>query len=143
MSQIVIMCMVLCGCAKKQTLVYNESTQAPNSQVFNPAASLFDKRSIDEIIKDDMSDIQTCYEQALKKDSVGYERIVMNFDIDQKGNVVNLEPQENSLSSSGFTKCLIDVFSNLQFPTGLQNDIVGSERTKNVSVSFPLLFSPE
>ena len=142
MSLMLIMSMVLCGCAKKQVLVHNESTEVPTSQVSDPAVSLFDKSTIDERIKDYVSDIQACYEQALKKDSGGHGRIVMRFDIDQKGNVVNLEPQENSLSP-GFTKCLVDVFSNMQFPKGMQNDIVGSNGTKNVSVSYPLLFSSE
>ena len=143
MSQIFIICMVLCGCVKKQVPVHKEPMDAPASQVSESAVSLFDKGTIDERIKDNMSDIQACYEQALKKDSGRHGRIVMNFDIDQEGSVVNLEPQENSLSSSGFTKCLIDVFSNMQFPAGMQNDIVESDGTKNVSVSYPLLFSPE
>ena len=143
MSQIFIMCMVLCGCAKKQAPVYNEPTEAPKSQVSDPAASVFDKSTIDERIKDYVSDIQACYEQALKKDSGVHGRVVMRFDIDQKGKVVNLETQENSLSSPEFTKCLVDVFSNMQFPTGMQSDSVGSNGTKNVSVSYPLLFSPE
>ena len=143
MSQIFIMCMVLCGREKKQVPVYNEPMDAPASQVSDPAASLFDKGTIDERIKDEMSDIQACYEQALKKDFGGHGRIVMRFDIDPKGKVMNLEPQENSLSSPEFTKCLVDVFSSMQFPAGMQNDIVGSDGTKNVSVSYPLLFSPE
>ena len=48
MSQIFIMCMVLCGCAKKQVPVYNEPMDAPASQVSDPAASLFDKGTIDD-----------------------------------------------------------------------------------------------
>ena len=141
MSQIFIMCMVLCGCAKNQARLYNEPMKA--SQVSDSAALLFDKSAIDERIKDYMSDIQSCHEQALKKDSGGNGQIVMRFDIDQKGNVVNLEPQEDSLSSPEFTKCLVDVFSKMQFSAGMQSDIVGSNRTKNVSVSYPLLFSAE
>ena len=143
MSLILIMCMVLCGCAKKQARVHNEPMNAPASQVSDSATVLFGKSTIDERIKDYMSDIQACYEQALKKDSGGNGRIVMRFDIVQEGNVVNLEPQEDSLSSPEFTKCLVDVFSKMQFSAGMQSDIVGSNGTKNISVSYPLLFSPE
>ena len=148
MRQTIIMCMVLYGCVKKQTPIHNESTKTPVAQISDssdPVVAVFDKSAIDARIKNYMSDIQSCYEKALKNDSAVSGRIVMSFDIGQKGNVVNLAPKDDSLNSPQCTQCLVDVFSKMQFPAGMQSDIVQSDGTtkKNVSVSYPLLFSPK
>ena len=68
----------------------------------------------------------------------------MKFDIGPKGKVLNLEPTKDTLNAPELTVCLVDVFSKIQFPAGMQSDIVRSDGTRDqyVSVNYPLRFGP-
>ena len=144
-----MMGIMLWGCSKKTPVHNNASMEESKSQDSTPGTptdsvvSGFDRSVIDTRIKAHMEDIGDCYTKELQNNSQVHGRVVMRFDIDQKGNVVNLEPKGDTLNAPDFTTCLMQVFSKIQFPAGMQNDIVRSDGTKkeNIEVKYPLLFT--
>ena len=151
MNQILMMNFMLWGCSKKNTVKNSVPIEEVHAEESSPAKDvetvtpIFDRFTIDERIKEHTPKIRACYEKVLKKNSSAHGRIMMSFDIGPKGKVLNLEPKEDSLNAPELTACLVEIFSTMQFPAGMQNDMVqiGEAMNKNVSVSYPLLFSPE
>ena len=150
MNQILMMSFMIWGCYKKNAVKNSapieevHAEESSSEKAAETVTPIFDRFTIDERIKEHTADIQACYQKALKEDSGVQGRIFMSFDIGQKGNVVNLEPKEDSLNSPELTACLVGVFSKIQFPAGMQSDIVRSDGTRDqyVSVNYPLSFAP-
>ena len=142
----ILMTLIFGGCSKKN-LVNNRAEEA-NAETFTPeenVGAVFDRFSIEGRIKEHTPKILSCYETSIKKSNESIDgKVFMKFDIGPKGKVLNLEPTEDTLNSPELTACLVDVFSKIQFPAGMQSDIVRSDGTRNqyVSVNYPLRFGP-
>ena len=141
MSQILMLSFVIWGCSKKNPV--HHSTEEPTPE--ESAGAVFDRFSIEGRIQEHTPKILSCYEKSIKKTNDPIDgKVVMKFDIGPKGKVLNLEPTKDTLNAPELTACLVDVFSKIQFPAGMQSDIVRSDGTRDqyVSVNYPLRFGP-
>ena len=144
MSQILMLSFVIWGCSKKN-LVNNSAEEAIEPIPEESVGAVFDRSSIEGRIQEHTPKILSCYEKSIKKNSDAIDgKVVMKFDIGPKGKVLNLEPTKDTLNAPELTACLVDVFSKIQFPAGMQSDIVRSDGTREqyVSVNYPLRFGP-
>ena len=140
----ILMTLIFWGCSKKN-LVNNGAEEAKEPISEENVGAVFDRSAIEGRIKEHTPKILSCYETSIKRSNEEIDgKVVMKFDIGPKGKVLNLEPTKDTLNAPELTACLVDVFSKIQFPTGMQSDIVRGDGTRDeyVSVQYPLRFGP-
>ena len=141
MSKMLMLSFMLSGCSKKNPVHNSAEESTPEENV----GADFDRSAIEGRIKEHTPRILSCYETSIKKNNEAIDgKVFMKFNIGPKGEVLNLEPTEDTLNAPELTACLVVVFSKIQFPAGMQSDIVRSDGTREqyVSVKYPLRFGP-
>lgn len=92
--------------------------------------------------------ISHCYEQQIRRNRDVSGRLSVRFVVALDGSVHQLSAKEDTLDSKKLTECVLGVFEQMQFPTGMKTDIVGggiepADGTTGVEVVYPLVFSSE
>ena len=105
-----------------------------------------------EVVKDTImrqkSQLTHCYDKQLKRRNDVSGRLVVSFRIDDNGAIRELSAEEDTLNCPSMTKCILNVFEGLAFPSGLKSDIVTplgpfEEPKTGYEVVFPMVFSAQ
>ena len=113
----------------------------------NHKHTLIDKQCITDEIMRHQDKIASCYKPRsfTKVNKSGL--LVVNFVIHHDGTVSKAILTEDEIKSPKFATCILNVFMEMQFPSGMQTDIRSgnpdSFESVGVHVSFPLRFSSE
>lgn len=98
-----------------------------------------DREAVRRAVKTHLSEVKTCYDDALKKDSHNKDsqlsgKIVLDFEVDNAGKVPSAKVNEkkSTLKSSDIEQCLIDKVKSWTFPPSPKGTII--------SVSYPFIF---
>ncbi|RYZ33551.1 MAG: AgmX/PglI C-terminal domain-containing protein [Myxococcaceae bacterium] len=87
---------------------------------------------LQKFIQDRKKSIQTCYENALKRDPSLKGKIRVRFDLTPRGEAANIDLEEDTLGSESFSRCIITTMKIWKFPF---------KPSDNVSISYPFIFS--
>ena len=110
--------------------------------------ALFDKEVIDSVIKSHGNELMGCHKKRHLRNSNEIGRITVKFVIGKDGKVYDAIAKENTFESQKVTLCILDVFTEMQFPSGMQTDIKKDSVTlpdgsKGIEISYPLVFEAE
>ena len=131
------------GCPKKSSDFVPEKEHNTSPTTSN---GFFDKRIIENEIRKHSVAISGCYagRRFSKPNSTG--RLLVEFVITPDGSVYSAYLKEDSLHSPTVSDCVLSVFEGMQFPAGMQSDIVGNvvslpNGQRGIPVVYPLLFT--
>ena len=111
-----------------------EASEESNSPPSGVVMGALDKELIDAEIGEHMASIKGCYAQQLEESPSLSGRIVVKFVIAKDGSVSKADPKEDTVGSEAVTQCILDQFSQMQFPEPTGGGIV--------IVSYPFTLSP-
>jgi hypothetical protein len=95
-----------------------------------------DREAIRRIVLANKNAIRSCYDQALQSKPDLYGKIVIEWDIEERGRVSGGRVKSNSLADGGrVSKCVLGVIKGLKFPEPPAGQIA--------RVSYPFLFSSQ
>ena len=106
------------------------------------AHAFSDKALIQNTISMQVPLISDCYRTDLKRFRQSEGLIILQFAVNQNGDVRDLVVKYSTLNSQEVTECVLSVFEGMRFPTGIQTDIVSSSSHSQDSfvVTYPLRF---
>ena len=135
---------IVFGCIKKTVPILNDQNVHPNKEHH----ALFDKKVIDNVIKSHANELMGCYKPRHLKKSNEIERITVKFVIAKDGRVYDAIAKENTFESQKVTLCILNVFTEMQFPAGMQTDmrkdsVTLPDGSKGIEISYPLTFKAE
>lgn len=94
-----------------------------------------DREAVRRAVKTHLSEVKTCYDDAIKKDSkLGKGKIVIDFDVDDTGKVTSakINEKKTTLKSRDVQQCLVGKFKSWTFPASPKGTIA--------AVSYPFVF---
>ena len=132
--------LIVFGCVKKPVSTFDQ-----NRYLGKEHNALFDKEAIDNVIKSHGNELMGCYKPRHLKKSNRIERITVKFVIAKDGRVYDAIAKENTFESQKVTLCILNVFTEMQFPAGIQTDMRKDSLTlpdgrKGIEISYPLIF---
>ena len=135
---------IVLGCIKKPVPILNDQNVPPNKEHY----TLFDKEAIDSVIKSHANELMDCHKRRHIRKSNGIQRITVEFIIAKDGKVYDAIAKENTFESQKVTLCILNVFTEMQFPAGMQTDtkndsVVLPDGSKGIEISYPLSFGVE
>jgi MYXO-CTERM domain-containing protein len=89
---------------------------------------------VQRIVRQNFGRFRLCYENGLRNNPNLQGKISVKFEIGPKGDVLSAKDSGSDLPDMGVVNCVTRGFSNLSFPE--------PEDHKNVSVVYPMVFSP-
>lgn len=98
----------------------------------------FDQEGVAEVVNDNKSDIQECYEMAMQKDDSLQGKITMAWEVTSGGNARNISVKSGDVAlrkSETLTTCMIRKIRLWSFPKAPAGQVA--------NVSFPFILSPE
>lgn len=136
--------LIVFGCIKKTVPILNDQNAHSNKEHH----ALFDKEVIDNVIKSHGNELMGCHKRRHLKKSNEIERITVKFVIAKEGRVYDAIAKENTFESQKVTLCILNVFTEMQFPAGMQTDIkndsvVLPDGSRGIEISYPLTFETE
>ena len=100
----------------------------------SPLLGALDKAVIDDVIRDDMDGIRSCYQKALTREPTLEGRLVTKFVIGADGWVERAELATDQIGDDALADCILDHVETLEFPPPTGGGIV--------IVRYPFVFSP-
>lgn len=94
-----------------------------------------DKEAIRRIIQQNKNAIRSCYERSLQRKPDLYGKLVLEWDIEEKGKVTRASVKSNSLGDDQVATCIMGRIKSLRFPEP-PPDQIGR-------VTFPFVFSSQ
>lgn len=94
-----------------------------------------DREEIRQAVRDNLRDIQQCYEKPLKRDpKLGSGKVVLNWTVGEGGKVIRAKVHSSELRDAEVGKCMVNVILKAKFPE--------PPAKEEVEVSYPFFFAP-
>lgn len=103
----------------------------PGSAVVTGSLS---KEVIRRVVRQHINEIRFCYEQALAKNPSLAGKVIVQFIIDDQGNVISSKVKSTTLKDTTVEKCIVEALERWTFPS--------PEGGGTVKVTYPFSFSP-
>ena len=95
----------------------------------------FDAATVQRQIKQRLKSITRCYESELRKNPGLAGKVTVTFTIQERGNVTDARPSENTTGSSAVADCLTRTISRFRFNPGPEGG--------SVTFRYPFVFQPQ
>ncbi len=95
----------------------------------------FDSSTVVKMIMARIRAVQMCYEQQLRRNPTLAGKIVVQFTIEQRGNVTGAKAADNTMGDPQVAQCVVGVMSGLRFNPGPEGG--------SVQYSYPFVFAPQ
>ncbi|MCA9582961.1 MAG: TonB family protein, partial [Myxococcales bacterium] len=96
---------------------------------------VFDQGEVSKVIKGRMSALKRCYETSLKSNPTLAGKVVVEFTIEERGNVSKARAADNSTGDAGFAGCIVDTIKRLRWKKGPDGG--------SVTFQYPFVFAPQ
>ena len=94
-----------------------------------------DREAIRRVIMANRSSLRSCYERALQSNSILHGKLVLNWDIEDRGRVTRVKIQSDTLADAAVGKCVERVIGALRFPSPPVNQVA--------RVTYPFIFTSQ
>lgn len=131
----ILICFVAAGCAPTNPPVSSPRTVSVQSSEELVSAVEFDAPVVVDAIRQDLRNIQECYESLLRQNQVLAGKVVVAFDVEERGTISNARATENTTGSTELASCVVERIRGFYFSVGPSGG--------SVSFSYPFVFAPQ
>ena len=91
--------------------------------------------TVREKVGEHLTEIRSCYENELPRQPGLHGKVVVDWDIDDKGNVtkISINSKKTTLKDESVRTCIVEKFKTWKFPP--------ASKGQTLSVSYPFVFS--
>lgn len=75
------------------------------------------REDVKEKIKYAQEFVSSCFSEGLQVSSGGPEKLVLDWSVDENGDIKSIKVAQSTLSSLAVEKCVVDKFKTLHFPS--------------------------